>query len=107
MSFLFTDPTTTLFNTLSLHDALPIYDGMKERISDHLPLIAAVDQCYRQGTHSCPVGSCTPIIECRLLVKVSQPDRKSTRLNSSHLGSSYAVFCLKKISRQVLIEYGL
>src|SRR5437899_7021388 len=26
----------------------------------------------------------------------SQPDRKSTRLNSSHLGISYAVFCLKK-----------
>src|SRR5437899_7932601 len=26
-------------------------------------------------------------------------DRKSTRLNSSHLGSSYAVFCLKKKSR--------
>src|ERR1039458_6545934 len=26
----------------------------------------------------------------------SQPDRKSTRLNSSHLGTSYAVFCLKK-----------
>src|SRR5437899_8690271 len=24
------------------------------------------------------------------------PDRKSTRLNSSHLGNSYAVFCLKK-----------
>src|ERR1035438_379400 len=27
---------------------------------------------------------------------VSQIDRKSTRLNSSHLGISYAVFCLKK-----------
>src|SRR5262245_64472014 len=26
-------------------------------------------------------------------------DRKSTRLNSSHLGISYAVFCLKKKSR--------
>src|SRR5205814_9761402 len=26
----------------------------------------------------------------------SAPDRKSTRLNSSHLGISYAVFCLKK-----------
>src|SRR5262245_64090787 len=25
-----------------------------------------------------------------------RPDRKSTRLNSSHLGISYAVFCLKK-----------
>src|SRR5262245_65360180 len=27
---------------------------------------------------------------------VFDPDRKSTRLNSSHLGISYAVFCLKK-----------
>src|SRR5690625_6254874 len=25
-----------------------------------------------------------------------EPDRKSTRLNSSHVASSYAVFCLKK-----------
>src|SRR5262245_64557979 len=28
--------------------------------------------------------------------KAPPPDRKSTRLNSSHLGISYAVFCLKK-----------
>src|SRR5262245_64350408 len=28
--------------------------------------------------------------------RLSSPDRKSTRLNSSHLGISYAVFCLKK-----------
>src|SRR5437899_8350466 len=28
-------------------------------------------------------------------------DRKSTRLNSSHLGISYAVFCLKKKKLQV------
>src|SRR5258705_6913240 len=27
---------------------------------------------------------------------ISHRDRKSTRLNSSHLGISYAVFCLKK-----------
>src|SRR5262245_65010923 len=27
---------------------------------------------------------------------LSEADRKSTRLNSSHLGISYAVFCLKK-----------
>src|SRR5205814_9744663 len=31
----------------------------------------------------------------RHLVSVTA-DRKSTRLNSSHLGTSYAVFCLKK-----------
>src|SRR5262245_62978537 len=30
------------------------------------------------------------------LVNVLEEDRKSTRLNSSHLGISYAVFCLKK-----------
>src|SRR5437899_7547659 len=28
-------------------------------------------------------------------------DRKSTRLNSSHLGNSYAVFCLKKKHKQL------
>src|SRR5471030_1654782 len=28
-------------------------------------------------------------------VSANDPDRKSTRLNSSHLGISYAVFCLK------------
>src|SRR5438045_7743710 len=28
--------------------------------------------------------------------RIRRPDRKSTRLNSSHLGISYAVFCLKK-----------
>src|ERR1039458_5421676 len=37
-------------------------------------------------------------------------DRKSTRLNSSHLGISYAVFCLKKIRSQeflvVLVRHG-
>src|SRR5947199_8067411 len=30
-------------------------------------------------------------------------DRKSTRLNSSHLGISYAVFCLKKKNSQVRV----
>src|SRR5262245_62666419 len=29
------------------------------------------------------------------------PDRKSTRLNSSHLGISYAVFCLKKKKKNI------
>src|SRR5690349_23197290 len=32
----------------------------------------------------------------RLLLDQGQQDRKSTRLNSSHVESSYAVFCLKK-----------
>src|SRR5256885_2426405 len=39
------------------------------------------------GPLRCPVGNCHP---------ESHGDRKSTRLNSSHLVISYAVFCLKK-----------
>src|SRR2546421_1353493 len=35
-----------------------------------------------------------------VLAFVSKPDRKSTRLNSSHDQISYAVFCLKKKTRQ-------
>src|SRR5258705_9654464 len=35
------------------------------------------------------------------LNRLGDPDRKSTRLNSSHLGISYAVFCLKKKKNRV------
>src|SRR5437899_6848681 len=34
------------------------------------------------------------LVPC-MLIFATIPDRKSTRLNSSHLGISYAVFCLK------------
>src|SRR5207253_3396209 len=37
-----------------------------------------------------------PAARDRVLVLVQAPDRKSTRLNSSHVAISYAVFCLKK-----------
>src|SRR5436853_6544912 len=44
---------------------------------------------------------------CRLLVNAVPvfKDRKSTRLNSSHLGISYAVFCLKKKNKIVFYVY--
>src|SRR5258705_8011967 len=38
-------------------------------------------------------------------VAIENRDRKSTRLNSSHLGISYAVFCLKKKKRPVHRAY--
>src|SRR5262245_62990098 len=37
--------------------------------------------------------------DCAALESRRAQDRKSTRLNSSHLGISYAVFCLKKKKR--------
>src|ERR1039458_8243124 len=66
----FNDRATTEIYTLSLHDALPIYPRRENR------------QVQR--------GSAPPEYPARCR------DRKSTRLNSSHLGISYAVFCLKK-----------
>src|ERR1035438_1557346 len=38
---------------------------------------------------------------------IHDTDRKSTRLNSSHLGNSYAVFCLKNISHTAIGDAGL
>src|SRR5256885_9066349 len=46
------------------------------------------------------------ILQCLIAhVKQIAEDRKSTRLNSSHLVISYAVFCLKK-KKIILLNYG-
>src|SRR5262245_60947635 len=52
------------------------------------PLVRTA-KCSRSSYSSMPIGSLG-------LKPYALVDRKSTRLNSSHLGSSYAVFCLKK-----------
>src|SRR5256885_9809314 len=75
--FFFNDTATTEIYTLSLHDALPIWER----------------QHWRSGVGRRGVGRVD--LEHRALIT----DRKSTRLNSSHLVMSYAVFCLKKKKR--------
>src|SRR5256885_12137721 len=86
--FFFNDTATTEIYTLSLHDALPIYVhvGRSEpplefrfrgEASDADVVISSGDSC------------------AELIRSVPSKDRKSTRLNSSHLVISYAVFCLK------------
>src|SRR5207253_6432839 len=63
-------PRSTLF---PLHDALPISN---------------IAEAWRKRRY-----------EAAFIVKLSDAeseDRKSTRLNSSHVAISYAVFCLKK-----------
>src|SRR5262245_63538250 len=42
----------------------------------------------------------SPSLSLCLDHRAQRSDRKSTRLNSSHLGISYAVFCLKKKTKQ-------
>src|SRR5690349_22211907 len=52
---------------------------------------------YRLWTGSCATSGCsTGLVEPPRLKVGPSRDRKSTRLNSSHVEISYAVFCLKK-----------
>src|SRR5690349_24918190 len=83
--FFFNDTATTEIYTLSLHDALPISSrGGLEATK------FATGRIRRAGTRAAnrPQQS--------VRIAVSPVDRKSTRLNSSHVEISYAVFCLKK-----------
>src|SRR5256885_3098377 len=50
------------------------------------------------GALLAPVGLAAIVVVSQLLT--ASGDRKSTRLNSSHLVISYAVFCLKKKKTQ-------
>src|SRR2546426_1951449 len=79
--FFFNDTATTEIYTLSLHDALPI------SLRSSLPEGGTDPSSPRRpGERGSPILRPTgPTL-----------DRKSTRLNSSHLVISYAVFCLKK-----------
>src|SRR3989442_13948048 len=70
--FFFNDTATTEIYTLSLHDALPI--------------------SRTRRTRTPTAASC----RSRRPRRRRREDRKSTRLNSSHVRISYAVFCLKK-----------
>src|SRR5439155_25902293 len=79
--FFFNDPATTEIYTLSLHDALPI----SPRSSRVLPR-APPPSRRRTARLRAATPRCT--------------DRKSTRLNSSHVAISYAVFCLKKKKKE-------
>src|SRR5438045_8347060 len=84
---LFMDAATTEIYTLSLHDALPI-------LSDRIPMLL-VEQNTVIALRHCTRAAV--MVGGRIVLEgAAEEDRKSTRLNSSHLGISYAVFCLKK-----------
>src|SRR5256885_16356766 len=85
--FFFNDTATTEIYTLSLHDALPILRIVHS--ADPVPFGFTVYVHVKVWRSTAPFT---------LMVRVpsARADRKSTRLNSSHLVISYAVFCLKK-----------
>src|SRR2546430_13387453 len=95
--FFFNDTATTEIYTLSLHDALPIWDGRDPRGAGHLRQLPARDGDPGRLDPPPPSrGGGGDDRRGRGDAAPGRPDRKSTRLNSSHSQISYAVFCLKK-----------
>src|SRR3712207_8739473 len=94
-AFFFNDTATTEIYTLSLHDALPIY-GVPLIIPPlYHEIITATITVEREA--GALFRAQRQLEQALQTVEASHaPDRKSTRLNSSHANISYAVFCLKK-----------
>src|SRR5207249_10906437 len=95
--FFITAPPTTDLSTLSLHDALPI-SARRPTGHEDLDVVGRPEfrdrRVVARGVGEFPehvLGE--PLAPEHVLRKL---DRKSTRLNSSHVSISYAVFCLKK-----------
>src|SRR5438477_5791325 len=81
--FFFNDTSHTEIYTLSLHDALPIF-RRRSASSDTLRVLCCGSENFSRNAVT---------------------DRKSTRLNSSHMSISYAVFCLKKKRIQYVLTW--
>src|SRR5699024_12560024 len=78
----------------SLHDALPI---CKFSLSLQNKQSILVVTYIGYNTKEIPAGNGSPLtIQLQDDTQNLDEDRKSTRLNSSHVSISYAVFCLKK-----------
>src|SRR5207249_11313639 len=103
-----TAPSTSAISTLSLHDALPIFGHDVVRNADavrhvigYMPDFFGVYKDMEVTEYLDFFGACYKIPtaqreKTRYSVTSMSLDRKSTRLNSSHVSISYAVFCLKK-----------
>src|SRR5207253_10990509 len=101
-------PAPTAIYTLSLHDALPILLSMLVR---HVPTFYRENELPDPDARECRAADCLRLMsdiwntyenglpwgqrftQDQLNGYLQREDRKSTRLNSSHVAISYAVFC--------------
>src|SRR5207253_8792290 len=95
--FSFHPPPPTDFSPLSLHDALPIFFFLDR--SFRSCSMSLFSRTKLSPMKSAPISTPRATSVKSFLVSEGRftcTDRKSTRLNSSHVAISYAVFCLKK-----------
>src|SRR5207253_8900103 len=102
--FFFTAPLPASTYPLSLHDALPIFEPAAGRVEELQHAVGGEHRAQRDrddqhrgdeplAAHPAAHAVCD---RYRRDDVDQRRDRKSTRLNSSHVAISYAVFCLKQ-----------
>src|SRR5436853_1972704 len=84
-------PYTTLFRSKKV-----LIRAAGDSAQQHLPCSDERPIMHEFGRNQTSLAGPDMLLEGR--------DRKSTRLNSSHLGISYAVFCLKKKRKMLLVN---
>src|SRR5699024_12305657 len=97
-SLSFKDSANSAIYTLSLHDALPILEQTvhvipTKTIPQGIAALFVYDEDKDSDVNTTNMLGAIGDVKTGLIT-----DRKSTRLNSSHVSISYAVFCLKKNS---------
>src|SRR5690606_41839161 len=105
--FIFADTSTSATYTLSLHDALPIFRVLTNQrknlvVNPNTGALASTDALLNFAAGDPNAGTNPQVVQGAYTnsypgaTSTALLDRKSTRLNSSHVKISYAVFCLKK-----------
>src|SRR3712207_7598151 len=87
-------PYTTLFRSLVHND--PVVSWPQDA---HGPR-----KCVRQVLREEAVRHPRDVLVWEVDARLAPEDRKSTRLNSSHANISYAVFCLKKKKKMIVVK---
>src|SRR5256885_12130160 len=91
-------PYTTLFRSYERYDSNQAVEAMNDLYRNELRILQNLFLPSMKLLEKTRIGSKLK----RRYDKPKTPDRKSTRLNSSHLVISYAVFCLKKKNKHYL-----
>src|SRR2546426_2543855 len=96
-------PRSTLFPYTTLFRSVRVLGGpMRPTLLAMLAILFVASQAVTQPQSRTPQLSAVDVTNADIRATIR--DRKSTRLNSSHLVISYAVFCLKKKNKRIKVR---
>src|SRR5256885_6268793 len=98
-------PRSTLFPYTTLFRSPAVTVAILDAFGNQTASTATVAMAIGTNPGGGSLGGTTSVAAVAGVATFSNLDRKSTRLNSSHLVISYAVFCLKKKKKTEHIDY--